>query len=384
MRWLIWAFLVYVLPVEATNLTIQSASYTLSGTTLSYSYKVQNTDGSTSAPLRVEMWAIDSSYSGGVQNGIELANDGGFIGAVGGGRVYNGAMSGPFTAPAAGVRNVVLIIKEGGVPRAWWNFGTRTFADTEPPTIPTNVVATAVSSAAILITWSPSTDNVAVASYKVYYDGTPVGVLPIVSTLATSYTVNGLKANTNYKFRLAACDAAGKCSAQTAIASATTLTALIDVVEYHNASLDHYFITWVPSEVALLDAGDKIMGWVRTGYSFKAYTTPQGGASPVCRYYIPPGLGDSHFFGRGKGECDATGAKNPAFNLEDPAFMETYLPTGGVCPTNTASIFRVFSNRPDANHRYMTDKNVRDQMVARGWLAEGDGPDLIVMCAPSI
>jgi len=25
---------------------------------------------------------------------------------------------------------------------------------------------------------------------------------------------------------------------------------------------------------------------------------------------------------------------------------------------------------------------VRDQMVARGWLAEGDGPDLVVMCAP--
>jgi hypothetical protein len=28
----------------------------------------------------------------------------------------------------------------------------------------------------------------------------------------------------------------------------------------------------------------------------------------------------------------------------------------------------------------MTDRAVRDQMVARGWLAEGDGPDLVVMC----
>jgi len=42
----------------------------------------------------------------------------------------------------------------------------------------------------------------------------------------------------------------------------------------------------------------------------------------------------------------------------------------------------VFSNRYDANHRYMTDKATRDQMVAKGWLAEGDGPDLVVMCAP--
>ena len=41
----------------------------------------------------------------------------------------------------------------------------------------------------------------------------------------------------------------------------------------------------------------------------------------------------------------------------------------------------MFSNRPDANHRYMTDAAVRNQMTARGWLAEGDGPDLVVMCA---
>ncbi len=42
----------------------------------------------------------------------------------------------------------------------------------------------------------------------------------------------------------------------------------------------------------------------------------------------------------------------------------------------------MFSNRADANHRYMTDKTVRDAMVAKGWLAEGDGPNLVVMCSP--
>ncbi|MFO1310850.1 MAG: PHB depolymerase family esterase [Burkholderiales bacterium] len=154
------------------------------------------------------------------------------------------------------------------------------------------------------------------------------------------------------------------------------------VVEYYNASLDHYFITWIPAEIAILDAGTQIRGWTRTGYSFKTYTTSQTGTSPVCRYYIPPGLGDSHFFGRGTVECNATGQKNPSFVLEDPAFMQMFLPTAGVCPANSAQIYRVFSNRPDANHRYMTDKAVRDAMVAKGWLAEGDGPDLVVMCAP--
>jgi hypothetical protein len=59
-----------------------------------------------------------------------------------------------------------------------------------------------------------------------------------------------------------------------------------------------------------------------------------------------------------------------------------FLPVGGVCPANTAQVYRVFSNRPDANHRYMTDKPTRDQMAAKGWLVEGDGPDAVVMCAP--
>jgi hypothetical protein len=153
-------------------------------------------------------------------------------------------------------------------------------------------------------------------------------------------------------------------------------------VEFYNASLDHYFLTWIPNEIGVLDDGKQIKGWVRTGYFFNTLTAEQSDASSVCRYYIPPALGDSHFFGRGTAECAATGQKNPSFVLEDPRFMYTFLPVAGVCPIGTIQVYRVFSNRPDANHRYMTDKLVRDQMVAKGWLAEGDGPDLVVMCAP--
>jgi hypothetical protein len=103
----------------------------------------------------------------------------------------------------------------------------------------------------------------------------------------------------------------------------------------------------------------------------------------VCRYYIPPAKGDSHFFGRGVVECADTGTRNPTFVLEDPAFMHMQMPAAGVCPPGTVRVYRVFSNRPDANHRYMIDPAIRDQMVAQRWLAEGDGPDLVVMCAPA-
>jgi hypothetical protein len=158
----------------------------------------------------------------------------------------------------------------------------------------------------------------------------------------------------------------------------------VAVVEYYNAVLDHYFITWIPAEIENLDAGGTPTRWNRTGVTFNAYTSSQPGTSPVCRYYIPPGLGDSHFFGRGTVECNATGQNHPSFILEEPNFMFVFLPVAGVCPSGTVPVYRVFSNRLDANHRYMIDPAIRNQMVARGWLAEGDGEDRVVMCVPAV
>jgi len=158
--------------------------------------------------------------------------------------------------------------------------------------------------------------------------------------------------------------------------------AKVSAVEYFNASLGHYFITTLASEQTRLDDGLTPTRWVRTGQAFNVYASSGTGTSPVCRFYIPPVLGDSHFFGRGTAECTATQAQHPTFTLEDPAFFHTVLPVNGTCPTGTAPVYRVFSARTDANHRYTTDRATRDQMVAQGWLAEGDGPDRVVMCAP--
>ncbi|MDQ6619728.1 MAG: hypothetical protein M3Z31_08540 [Pseudomonadota bacterium] len=164
--------------------------------------------------------------------------------------------------------------------------------------------------------------------------------------------------------------------------SAPPRTTVAEVVEFYNASLDHYFITWIGSEITVLDSG-QVRGWQRTGYTLRTYTTAEAGTSPVCRYYLPPAFGDSHFFGRGERECTDTGARNPGFVLEDAGFMFMSLPSLGLCATATRPVYRLYSNRADANHRYTTDPAVRDAMVARGWLAEGDGPDRVVMCAPA-
>jgi hypothetical protein len=154
-------------------------------------------------------------------------------------------------------------------------------------------------------------------------------------------------------------------------------------IEYYNAGLDHYFLTHIGNEIAILDAGVQIRGWTRTGQSFNVYAAAGAGTSPVCRFYIPPEKGDSHFYGRGMAECDATALANPTFVNEEPQFFHVMLPDAGVCPAGTIPVYRVFSNRADANHRYMIDRTLRDQMANdRHWLIEGDGPDFVVMCVP--
>jgi uncharacterized delta-60 repeat protein len=153
------------------------------------------------------------------------------------------------------------------------------------------------------------------------------------------------------------------------------------VAEYYASSLDHYFVTWLPEEIAALEAED-IPGWTHTGKTFKVYSASEAGTSPVCRFYIPPAFGNSHFLGLGEAECDRTRESYPAFILEAAQFMYVYPPAQGVCPSQTTPVYRVFDNRPDVNHRYVTEKSVRDEMLADGWVAEGAGPDAVALCAP--
>ena len=152
--------------------------------------------------------------------------------------------------------------------------------------------------------------------------------------------------------------------------------------EFYNAGLDHYFVSHIAQEIADLDNGVH-PGWARTGLSFRVFTASSAQTSAVCRFYIPPDKGNSHFYGRGTQECTETAQKNPTFVNEDPQFFFVILPTGGVCPAGTINVYRVFDNRVDANHRYTIDAAIRDTMESqRHWVAEGDGPDRVVMCVP--
>lgn len=89
--------------------------------------------------------------------------------------------------------------------------------DTQAPTAPTSLAATAASSTQINLTWNASTDNVGVTGYRVYRAGVLLG-----SPTTASFSNTGLTASTAYSYTVKAIDAAGNLSADSNGANATT------------------------------------------------------------------------------------------------------------------------------------------------------------------
>lgn len=159
------------------------------------------------------------------------------------------------------------------------------------------------------------------------------------------------------------------------------------VVEFFNEDVRHYFNTILQSEIDALDYW-QIPGWTRSVGSFiaweKAADAPPG-AVPVCRFFSARYT--SHFYTADPFECDAVIALFPEdWLLETREAFYIYLPDPitGACVEGTMPVYRVFGGvtRRSPNHRYVTDRSLRDVMVAQGWIAEGYGPDTVIMCTP--
>ncbi|MGB8592208.1 MAG: galactose oxidase-like domain-containing protein, partial [Candidatus Acidiferrales bacterium] len=132
------------------------------------------------------------------------------------------------TSVASGTYSLVIAGTSGGLT----NISAATLivngsTDTQPPTAPTNLTATAASSTQINLTWTASTDNVGVTGYEVQRcEGAGcTNFAQIATPTGTTYTDTGLLASTSYSYRVLATDAAGNLSAFSNTASATTLSA---------------------------------------------------------------------------------------------------------------------------------------------------------------
>ena len=178
------------------------------------------------------------------------------------------------------------------------------------------------------------------------------------------------------------------------------------VIEYYYPGLDDYFITANQPEIQALDNGAH-PGWVRTGLTFLAYADPSvapAGASPVCRFYLLPQFGDSHFYSADPADCAATAAKFAGSWVEEsPALFYIELPDRitGACPANTRPVYRFLNWTNQLHHRYTAETDVRNCLYygrnpasdkdvdcapfAGSWLQEGYGtsPNAPVMCSPT-
>ncbi len=149
--------------------------------------------------------------------------------------------------------------------------------DTTPPSIPTNLTATAASSTQINLAWTASTDNVGVTGYNIYRAGTKVG-----STAATSYSDTGLTPSTTYSYTVAAYDAAGNVSAQSTAASAAT-TASSSTLLFEEDFNDNNFTGrgWYDSTDVVVTTAQHIPGSTSSAqfHYLKGATTPTSGGA---------------------------------------------------------------------------------------------------------
>ena len=157
----------------------------------------------------------------------------------------------------------------------------------------------------------------------------------------------------------------------------------LDLVEYHHAGFDHYFVTGIVDEMHKLDDGT-FAGRARTGESFAALPVGAAAALDVCRFFSATfAPKSSHFYTPIPAECQSLKA-GQVWGYEGLVFA-LQLPDGnGNCPATTAPLYRLYNQGQGGapNHRYTVRDALRSAQVAQGWVGEGNGSPPVFACVP--
>jgi len=100
---------------------------------------------------------------------------------------------------------------------------TPTVADTQAPTVPTDLSAAAVSTTQVNLSWKASTDNIGVVAYDVYRATAGTTATKIGSSATTDFADTDLTASTTYRYSVIARDAVGNVSKTSHMVAVTTL-----------------------------------------------------------------------------------------------------------------------------------------------------------------
>jgi hypothetical protein len=168
------------------------------------------------------------------------------------------------------------------------------------------------------------------------------------------------------------------------VSAAPVLTAT--AVEYYYAAWNFYFETAFPQEIAALDGGAFGGAWQRTGQTFTVWNDPS--ASPMavstCRFFSTAfAPKSSHFYTPFPNEC-AMVKTEAAWEYESVAFYIALANADGTCSAGTIPLYRAYDNGMGGapNHRYTTSLAVLNQMIAAGWVFEGNGDTKVFACVP--
>jgi hypothetical protein len=155
------------------------------------------------------------------------------------------------------------------------------------------------------------------------------------------------------------------------------------VIEYYHAGFDHYFMTAIPNEIALLDNGT-FVGWMRTGHSFNVFVSGTPDTAEECRFFSTA-FGDksSHFYTPFATEC-AIVKQNPSWQFEAAVFNVVLPNADGSCGAGLKPLYRLYNDGMGGapNHRQITDPALFDMMRGLGWKPEGAGVG-VTACVPS-
>lgn len=127
----------------------------------------------------------------------------------------------------------------------------QTGSDTVSPSTPSSLTATPESSAKVNLNWTASTDNVGVAGYKVYRQGTQIN-----TSATNAYSDTGVATGATYSYAVSAYDAVGNSSALSVEASASvpssndTVPPVLSNITASSITASSATISWVTNETA--------------------------------------------------------------------------------------------------------------------------------------
>jgi len=162
-----------------------------------------------------------------------------------------------------------------------------TAADTQPPTAPSALTATAASNTQINLSWTASSDNVGVTNYLIERcPGAGCGNFAQIATFpTTTYNDVGLTASSSYSYRVRATDAAGNLSPYSNTASATTNTpgaiGNVQSADQDPASGNTVSVTYSAVQAAG-DLNVVVVGWNDSTSSVTSITDSRGNSYLVA------------------------------------------------------------------------------------------------------